>query len=153
MTGLSKTRRTTDHGDCNGEGSDTDNAMREILAAMPGAMKTSNTNSRPGQMRRNPRFKPLTEDERKAARAQAADERREEAIRIKRRAIETKRQAQAHYAPPADASCLCMTLVLVVLTGLWVADIYYEYLLAQSLSDDTGAAPQPDAHPVQHEDV
>jgi hypothetical protein len=150
MTGLSETRRTTD----DGEGPATDGAMREILAAMPGAMKASDSSSSPSLMQRNSRFKPLTEHERRAARAEAADERREEAIRIKRRAVEVERQAQARYAPPADASCLCMTLVLVVLIGLWVADIYYEFMLAQSPSVNTRAAPQqPDARPVQHEDV
>lgn len=152
MTGLSETRRTTDDG--GGAAPATDIAMREILAAMPGAMKTCNSSSNPSPTRRNPRFKPLTEDERKIARAQAADERREEAIRIKRRAIEAERQAQARYAPPADASCLCMTLVVVVLIGLWVADIYFEYLLAQSPTNGTRAASsQPQPGPAQHEDI
>ena len=151
MTGLSATRQTTD----DDEGPAADGAMREILAAMPGAMQTSDSRSDPSPMRRNPRFKPLTEDERKAARAQAADERREEAIRIKRRVAEAKRQAQARYAPPVDAPCIFMTLVLLVLIGLWVADIYHEYLLAQRFSNATRAAPQqPAGFPgVQHEDV
>ena len=97
---------------------------------------------------------PLTEDERKAARAKAADERREEAIRIKRRAVEVKRQAEARYVPPVDGPCLCMTLAMALLIGLWVADIYYEYLLAQKSSDDTHTAPQPNrAGAPVHEDI
>ena len=149
MAGLSATRQTTD----NDEDPAAGGVTREILAAMPGAMQTSGSSSDPSPMRRNRRFKPLTEDERKAARAQAADERREEAIRIKRRLAEVKRQAQARYAPPVDAPCIFMTLVLLVLIGLWVADIWHEYLLEQRSSAATRAEAPAGFPAVQHEDV
>lgn len=150
MSGFSETRRTADSDD---GGATPDVAMREVLAAMPGAMQTSDSNEF-SPMRRNPRFKPLREDERKGARADAADARREEAIRIKRRMLEVQRQAEARYVPPVDASCLCMTLVLVVLVGLWLADIYVEYLLQHSRDAPTDLPQQPPPGiSVQHEDV
>jgi hypothetical protein len=159
--GLSATRRTVD-----GEQQDgaPDSGMRELLAAMPGAMKTAPAGGGGGGgggdsggggggfVKREPRFREMSDAERKAARAEAADARREEAVRLKRRAIEVKRQAESRYTPPVDGPCLGMTLVLVVLLGLWVADIYFEYVL-QTSRDAAAQGEAGSDRPAGHDEV
>lgn len=140
---------------------DADSAMRDIIAQMPGqgaqAGKMPATKiEMPGAGGRggsggsaipgagpapgNPRFKQLTDAERKAARAEAADLRREEVLRSVRRAAEVKRLNDAQYLPPIDAPCLAMTVVVLVLVLLWVADIYWQYLLTEASKKGGGGS-------------
>ena len=52
--------------------------------------------------------------------------------------MQVKRLNEAQYLPPIDAPCVAMTVLVLLLVVMWVADIYWEFLLTEAQKKDGG---------------